>query len=44
MIEGFDPIFIKVQGHMTSNKKSSIDKLFELVDMESRRALRKLRL
>jgi ribonuclease HI len=43
MLEKFNPVFIKVQGHMTSKKKDNIDKLFALVDRESRRALRKLR-
>jgi ribonuclease HI len=43
MIERVNPVFIKVQGHMTSNKKDNIDKLFALVDRESRRALRNLR-
>jgi ribonuclease HI len=43
MIERFNPVFVKVQGHMTSNKKDNIDRLFTLVDRESRRALRKLR-
>ena len=33
--------FIKVQGHIASHKKNEIDKLFTLVDRESRRALRK---
>jgi ribonuclease HI len=41
--ERLNPVFIKVQGHMTSRKKDTIDKLFALVDKESRRALRKLR-
>jgi ribonuclease HI len=43
MLEKFNPVFIKVQGHITSKKKDNIDKLFALVDRESRRALRKLR-
>lgn len=43
MTERLDPVFIKVQGHMTSDKKDNIDSLFTLVDRESRRALRKLR-
>jgi ribonuclease HI len=43
MLERVNPVFIKVQGHMTSDKKDNIDKLFALVDRESRRALRKLR-
>jgi ribonuclease HI len=43
MIERFNPVFIKVKGHIISNKKDNIDKLFALVDRESRRALRKLR-
>ena len=33
--------FIKVQGHIVSHKKDQIDKLFTLVDRESRNALRK---
>jgi ribonuclease HI len=43
MSDSLTPVFIKVQGHMTSNKKDNIDRLFTLVDRESRRALRKLR-
>ncbi len=43
MVGRVNPVFIKVQGHMISNKKDNIDKLFTLVDRESRRALRKLR-
>jgi ribonuclease HI len=43
MLEKVNPVFIKVQGHMASDKKDNIDKLFTLVDRESRRALRKLR-
>lgn len=41
--ERFKPVFIKVQGHMTSKEKGATDKLFALVDKESRRALRKSR-
>ena len=33
--------FIKVQGHLASNKKDDKDKLFSLVDRKSRNALRK---
>lgn len=43
MIERFSPVFIKVQGHMSAKRKDTIDKLFALVDRESRRALRSLR-
>lgn len=37
------PVFIKVKGHMASKHKDNIDKLFALVDMEARKALRKMR-
>ncbi|MBN1906571.1 MAG: ribonuclease H [Deltaproteobacteria bacterium] len=43
MTERLKPVFIKVQGHKTSQKKDKIDKLFTLVDRESRRALRNQR-
>lgn len=43
MTDRLNPVFIKVQGHMTSNIRNNIDKLFALVDRESRRALRKSR-
>jgi ribonuclease HI len=36
-----DCVFIKVRGHRISNQKGEIDRLFTLVDMASRNALRK---
>jgi ribonuclease HI len=43
MTDRFNPVFIKMQGHMSSKRKGAIDKLFALADRASRRALRKLR-
>ncbi len=43
LTERLNPVFVKVQGHMTFKKRDDIDKLFSIVDRETRRALRKLR-
>lgn len=41
MIDHMNCDFVKVQGHLKSNQKNEIDKLFTLVDRASRNALRK---
>lgn len=40
MTEQFDCEFVKVSGHLASNQKDDIDRLFTLVDKASRNALR----
>ena len=40
-IDKLDCEFVKVRGHLGSHKKDDIDRLFTLVDRESRRVLRK---
>lgn len=40
MTDRFDCEFVKVHGHLASNQKDDIDRLFTLVDRASRNALR----
>lgn len=39
-IDQINCVFVKVRGHQQSNQKDDIDRLFELVDRASRKALR----
>ena len=41
MIDHLNSEFVKVSGHLVSNQKDDIDKIFSLVDRASRNALRK---
>jgi len=41
MTEQLDCEFVKVRGHLKSNQKDDVDRLFALVDSASRNALRK---
>ena len=40
MSDQLDCVFVKVRGHLVSNQKDDIDRLFTLVDRASRNALR----